>query len=78
MFGLTTTRRLRTEQLKTLGLQTRIGLLQGLLQGNQAVLRRAEQDLSDEIDAHLATIHQARAVEDAHTATATAETGDGR
>ncbi|MFD5682162.1 hypothetical protein [Streptomyces bacillaris] len=76
MFGLTTTRRLRTEQRRTLGLQARLGLAQGLLEGNQAALRRAEQALADEIDAHLVTIRAALAAEDAHTATA--ETGDGR
>ncbi|MFF3092303.1 hypothetical protein [Streptomyces cyaneofuscatus] len=75
MFGLTTTRRLRAEQHKTLGLQTRLGLLQGMHQGETAARHRAEQDLTDEIDAHLVTIRRALAAEAAHT---TAETGDGR
>ncbi|MYR93071.1 MULTISPECIES: hypothetical protein [unclassified Streptomyces] len=63
MFGLTTTRRLRAEQHKTIGLQARLGLTQGLLQGNQAALDRAEQNLRDEIDAHIATIRAALAAE---------------
>ncbi|KPL31143.1 hypothetical protein JI76_18265 [Streptomyces anulatus] len=76
MFGLTTTRRLRAEQHKTIGLQAQLGLAQGLLQGDEAARRRAEQNLAAEIDAHLATIRRSLAAEDAHTATA--ETGDGR
>lgn len=66
MFGLTTTRRLRAEQHKTLGLHTRLGLLQGFRDADIANARRcAEQDLAAEIDAHLATIRQALAAEQA-------------
>ncbi|MFE1329726.1 hypothetical protein [Streptomyces microflavus] len=76
MFGLTTTRRLRTAQHKTVGLQTQLGLLQGFRQADEAARRRAEQDLRDEIDAHHTTIRKLLAAEDALAATAA--TGDGR
>ncbi|MFB7399750.1 hypothetical protein ACFCZR_06220 [Streptomyces rubiginosohelvolus] len=73
MFGLTTTRRLRAAQHKTVGLQTRLGLLQGMHQGEAAARQRAEQDLADEIDAHLTTIRRALAdeagLEDEHRTT---------
>lgn len=65
MFGLTTTRRLRTEQHKILGLQARLGLLQGFRQGDEAARRRAEQDFRDEVEAHLATIRASLAAEQA-------------
>ncbi|MFE2112018.1 hypothetical protein ACFXAY_01310 [Streptomyces microflavus] len=67
MFGLTSTRRLRTEQHKSIGLQARLGLLQGFRQGDEAARRLVEQDLSDEIDAHLATIRASLAAEQAAT-----------
>ncbi|MET7412484.1 hypothetical protein [Streptomyces rubiginosohelvolus] len=63
MFGLTTTRRLRTEQHKNLGLQTRLGLLQGMHQGEAAARHRAEQDFRDEVEAHLTSIRTALAAE---------------
>ncbi|MFJ8224925.1 hypothetical protein [Streptomyces griseus] len=63
MFGLTTTRRLRAAQHKTLGLQAQLGLLQGFRQGHEAPRQHAEQELADEIDAHLATIRRVLADE---------------
>ncbi|NEC43259.1 hypothetical protein [Streptomyces sp. SID8016] len=65
MFGLTTTRRLRTEQHKNLGLQTRLGLLQGMHQGEAAARHRAEQDFRDEVEAHLTSIRTALTAEQA-------------
>ncbi|ARF62868.1 hypothetical protein B1H20_16835 [Streptomyces violaceoruber] len=58
MFGLTTTRRLRTAKLKIFGLQTQLGFARGFRQAGNDARRRAEQDLAAEIDAHLATIRQ--------------------
>ncbi|WP_030847448.1 hypothetical protein [Streptomyces griseus] len=58
MFGLTTTRRLRAAKLKILGLQTPLGFARGFRQAGDDARRRAEQDLADEIDAHLATIRR--------------------
>ncbi|MFC8625646.1 hypothetical protein [Streptomyces anulatus] len=63
MFGLTTTRRLRAAKLQILGLDMQVGLLQGFRQGDEAARRRAEQNLADEIDAHLATIRRLRSNE---------------
>ncbi|NEB57625.1 hypothetical protein G3I48_35930 [Streptomyces griseus] len=63
MFGLTTTRRLRTEQHKTLGLQAQLGLALGFRQADEAARQCAEQDLAEEIDAHLVTIRAALAAE---------------
>ncbi|MEV8048930.1 hypothetical protein [Streptomyces bacillaris] len=78
MFGLTTTRRLRAAQHKTIGLQAQLGLARGFRQADEAARQRAEQDLADEIDAHLVTIRRALAAEDTHTADAAAEAGDGQ
>ncbi|CAM5365948.1 hypothetical protein I6J39_16790 [Streptomyces californicus] len=79
MFGLTTTRRLRAAKLQILGLHTKLGLLQGFRDADIAAARRcAEQDLADEIDAHLATIRRVLADEadleaERRTATSLAE-----
>ncbi|MFD3646352.1 hypothetical protein ACFWUT_23460 [Streptomyces cyaneofuscatus] len=64
MFGLTTARRLRAEQHKTVDLQAQLGLAQGFRQGHEAARQRAEQNLADEIDAHLATIRRLRSNEE--------------
>lgn len=65
MFGLTTTRRLRKTQRENVGLHARLGLLQGFHQSETTALRRAEQCLSDEIDAHILTIRARHTAEDA-------------
>ncbi len=67
MFGLTTIRRLRAAQHKTISLQAQLGLLQGFRQGDEAARRRAEQDFRDEVDAHLTTIRAALAAEQTAT-----------
>ncbi|MET9973904.1 hypothetical protein ACFYOI_03690 [Streptomyces microflavus] len=67
MFGLTTTRRLRKVQHENRSLHVRLGLLQGMHQGESTARHRAEQDFRDEVEAHLTSIRTALAAEQAAT-----------